>query len=150
LHLHQALKIKSTPLEIKMKYDILIIEDDKINCLIYEQILSDVDVKLDFAYDGEEGLRKFKTSNYQLVLLDLGLPKMDGITVASFIREFEKTESRDQTPIMVITADNSSQTRKLVQALTVNAFLAKPFDLDDFLLIVNSYLNNHFKSSLNK
>ena len=125
-----------------MNHTILIIDDDQINCLVYRQIFKTTEVNLVFAHDGEDGVNKFKERNYNLVLLDLGLPKIDGLTVASLIREWEDITMLFETPIIVVTADNSNETRKKALLLGIDEFLVKPFEFESFLKIVNDYLSN--------
>ena len=129
-----------------MNHTILIIEDDQINCLVYRQIFKTTEVNLVFAHDGEDGVNKFKERNYNLVLLDLRLPKIDGLTVASLIREWEDRMMRFETPIIVVTADNSNETRKKALLLGIDEFLVKPFEFESFLKIVNDYLSNPVKN----
>ena len=105
-----------------MNHTILIIDDDQINCLVYRQIFKTTEVNLVFAHDGEDGVNKFKERNYNLVLLDLGLPKIDGLTVASLIREWEDITMLFETPIIVVTADNSNETRKKALLLGIDEF----------------------------
>ena len=108
---------------------ILVIEDDRINCIIYETILEDSGVSLEFAYDGEQGISKFRADEYDLVLLDLGLPKIDGLTVAREIRKFELTAGKSRTPVIIITANSSPQTRQNIMEVDVDDYMFKPFDL---------------------
>ena len=129
-----------------MKNTILIIDDDMINCLVYKQVFKKSDVDLVFAHDGEDGFNKFKEGNYNLVLLDLGLPKIDGLTVASSIREWEDLRMVFETPIIVVTADNSNETRKKVFALGIDQFLVKPFEFEVFLEIVNQFFSKEVKN----
>ena len=129
-----------------MNHTILIIDDDHINCLVYRQIFKTTEVNLVFAHDGEDGVNKFKERNYNLVLLDLGLPKIDGLTVASLIREWEDITMLFETPIIVVTADNSNETRKKALLLGIDEFLVKPFEFESFLKIVNDYLSNPVKN----
>ena len=122
-------------------HKILVIEDDKINCLIYKQVLKNLNAELDFAYDGQEGIDKFRQKKYDLIILDLGLPKIDGLTVASLIRTWEEEQGTGtKVPIIVATADSSSKTRKQAETMSIDNFLYKPFDLDLFLSLVEGYM----------
>jgi CheY-like chemotaxis protein len=118
---------------------LLIIEDNKINCMIYEKILSDDQTLLDFAYDGQEGLDKFGAKTYDVILLDLGLPKVSGLQVAQIIRESEQLNKKAKTPIIVITADSSPETRASVMELDVDEYLNKPFNIDQLKKLVDFY-----------
>ena len=121
---------------------ILIIEDDVINCMVYEEILSDKLVNIDFAYDGQQGLDKFKEKNFDLILLDLELPKIHGLQVAKLIREHEtKNPVTIKTPIIIITANNFPGTQNLAIEAGGDAFLIKPFDIHVLRKLVKLYLH---------
>ncbi|MEB0264043.1 response regulator [Mucilaginibacter sp. 10I4] len=125
---------------------ILIIEDNEINCMIYRKILTSDFTDLHFAYDGEQGIDKFKENSYLLVLLDLGLPKIVGLEVAHLIKEFEINEQRIvKTPIIVITADNSQSTKLKALAAGVNEYITKPFNIEDLKTIVGYYIQGQIK-----
>ena len=120
---------------------ILIIEDDAINCMLYKEILANTSVNIDFAYDGQEGIDRFKEKYYDLVLLDLGLPKIHGLEVAKLIKEHEEKEQvAIKTAIIVLTANNFPGTRKLAIDAGVNEYLTKPFDIHHLKSVVNTYL----------
>ena len=120
---------------------ILIIEDDAINCMLYKEILADTFVNIDFAYDGQEGIDKFKEKYYDLVLLDLGLPKIHGLEVAKLIKEYEEKEQiAIKTAIIVLTANNFPGTRKLAIDAGVDEYLTKPFDIHYLKSVVKTYL----------
>ena len=120
---------------------ILVIEDDAINCMLYKEILADTHVNIDFAYDGQEGIEKFKEKYYDLVLLDLGLPKIHGLEVAKLIKEHEgKEQAAIKTAIIVLTANNFPGTRKLAIEAGVDEYLTKPFDIHHLKNVVKTYL----------
>ena len=66
---------------------ILIIEDDKNNRDIYSQVLKEAGYEVDVAEDGEMGMFKLNQGGYSLILLDLMLPKVDGLTILSNIKK---------------------------------------------------------------
>lgn len=104
-----------------MKQRILIIEDDP-------QIRTVVDVAcVSFGYvtemagDGTEGLAKAQTGRFDLILLDIGLPLMDGIALCRALRE------TDQTPIIFLTARQDELDRVLGLEMGADDYVAKPF-----------------------
>ena len=120
---------------------LLIIEDDAINCMLYKEILSDKFVNIDFAYDGQEGIDKFKQKYYDAVLLDLGLPKIHGLQVAKLMKEHEEKEQVTiKTAIIVLTANSFPGTHKLAMEAGVDEYLTKPFDIHHLKSVVNTYL----------
>ena len=104
---------------------ILIIEDDKKITRYLELELVHEGYLVDIARDGEEGLEKFKTSFYDLILLDLMMPKLSGEETCKKIREIS------EVPIIVLTAKD--QTSNKIQLLDTGAddYLVKPFDIEE-------------------
>ena len=122
---------------------ILIIEDDAINCMLYKEIISDTTINIDYAYDGQEGIDKFKEKQYDLILLDLGLPKIHGLQVAKLIKEHEEEKKvAIKSVIIVLTANNFPGIRKLAIEAGVDEFLTKPFDIHQLKSLVKKYLQN--------
>ena len=107
---------------------ILIIEDEKKITDFIKRGLKEEGYAVDTAADGENGFFLAKTNNYDLVLLDLMLPKMDGIMVCKRLRE-EKVFS----PIIMLTAKDAVKDK--VAGLDVGAddYLTKPFAFEELL-----------------
>jgi len=90
---------------------------------------------VDVAYDGEEGLRKGLKNDYDVILLDLMLPKKDGMDVCQQLRK-----KKIQVPIIVLTARDKIADR--IRGLDIGAddYLTKPFDFDELLARIRSVL----------
>ena len=124
----------------------LIIEDNKINCMIYEKIFSNKRTIIDFAYDGQQGIEKFEQNTYHVVLLDLDLPKISGIGVVNLIKAYENAhQERAHTPVIIITAANMAETR--VQSFKAGAddYLTKPFNISSLKKMVQQYIRTNLK-----
>jgi len=95
------------------------------------------DYLLLFASDGEEGVRRFQESSPDLIVLDLIMPRMDGMGVLKRIREAD-----DKIPIIMLTATRMIKTA--VQAIKAGAddYLTKPFDLDELKWLLAKTLSN--------
>lgn len=99
------------------KKRILLIEDDLYIRDIYKQVLESAGFDLTVAIDGQDGLTKAQEGGYDLVLLDMMMPKMDGITV---LKELEKTPPKKlNTQIVVLT--NLAHDAVIQQALALGA-----------------------------
>jgi DNA-binding response OmpR family regulator len=83
-----------------MKKKILLIEDEKSVSKAYGEHLQNEGYEMEYAYDGEEGLEKIRSFKPDLVLLDLLLPKLDGVSV---INEIKADDDIKDTPILVLT-----------------------------------------------
>ncbi len=114
---------------------ILIIEDEKKLVDILKQSFKAEMYSVDVAYDGEEGLEKALKNNYTLIILDLMLPKKDGMAVCKELREHQI-----HTPIIMLTARGSAEDR--VQGLDVGAddYLIKPFGMTELFARIRAVL----------
>ncbi|WP_027088611.1 response regulator transcription factor [Thomasclavelia saccharogumia] len=113
---------------------ILIIEDEKNMSNLLKLELTHANYLCDQAFDGETGLTKALDQDYELILLDLMLPRINGIEVCRRIR-LEK-----QTPIIMLTARDEVIDK--VNGLQVGAddYLAKPFAMEELLARINALL----------
>jgi PAS domain S-box-containing protein len=122
---------------------ILVVEDNKMNILIIRKFLSRWNLKCDECESGEEALEKLKTQNYDLILMDLHMPDMDGFQTTAAIRAFDK-----KTPIFALTADAFAETRIRALAGGMNDFIPKPFDPDSLhTKIARVWANSLFNDS---
>ncbi len=113
--------------------DILIIDDEKAIRKTLSEILSFEGYKLDEASDGEEGLKKFKEKNYDVVLCDIKMPKLDGI---EFLQK--AAETNPDVPIIMISGHGNIETA--VEAVKKGAydFISKPPDLNRLLITIRN------------
>lgn len=114
---------------------ILIIEDEKKLVEILKKALRGERYAFDVAYDGEDGFQKALHGNYGLILLDLSLPKKDGMDVCKELRA-----RFIHTPIIMLTARGVIENR--VEGLDVGAddYLLKPFSLDELFARIRAVL----------
>jgi hypothetical protein len=98
-------EIAATPYKISLKTStILIAEDSSDNILLIQLYLKNQPYLLDHAENGKIAVEKFKKSHYDLVLMDLQMPIMDGCTAVKLMREWEKDQKKIPTPIIALTA----------------------------------------------
>ena len=119
---------------------ILIIDDEKAICNTLKEILEYEKYEVDIANDGMEGIRKIQSSNFDLVLCDIKMPKMDGLEVLTKIQEI-----KPEIPVVMISGHGTIETA--VDAIRKGAFdyISKPPDLNRLLVTVRNALD---KSSL--
>ena len=121
----------------------LVIEDNETLNRSIVEILSPMG-KSDSAYDGEEGFFMAGTKSYDLIVLDLMLPKMSGLEL---LKQLRKTNN---CPLLILTALDDVQ--KKIEGLKLGAddYMTKPFERDEFLARVEAILrrhNNNFKTN---
>jgi DNA-binding response OmpR family regulator len=112
------------------KENILVIEDDKDTNDIILTILSDAGFNPTPAYDGEEGLRLAELNQPDVIILDLMLPKINGLEVCRILNTNEKTRS---IPIIILTAKRELSTKLSSFVAGAKRFLTKPFEGQDLI-----------------
>lgn len=114
---------------------ILIIEDEKLLADSLKVLLENRGFSVEVAYDGETGEEYAELGIYDLLILDVMMPKMDGYQVARQVRK-----KRCATPILMLTAKSGVDDR--IQGLNAGAdyYLAKPFDTRELLACINALL----------
>ncbi len=104
---------------------ILVVDDEIGLTKVVEIRLKAAGYDVILAYDGQEGLEKAKTENPDLMILDLMLPKMDGLKVCGLL----KSDARyKKIPIIIYTARVQSSDQQLGKEVGADAYLTKPFD----------------------
>ena len=116
--------------------DILIIDDEKAIRKTLSEILSFEGYKIDEASDGEEGLKKFRERNYDVVLCDIKMPKIDGI---EFLQK--AGESNPDVPVIMISGHGNIETA--VEAVKTGAYdyISKPPDLNRLLITIRNAMD---------
>ena len=102
---------------------VLVVDDEKLIVKGIKYSLEQDGMKVDCAYDGEEALSRFSAGNYDIILLDLMLPKMDGYVVCQQIRE------TSQVPIIMLTAKGDDMDKILGLEYGADDYITKPFNI---------------------
>ena len=112
---------------------ILLIEDEKRIVAFLRKGLKEESYAVDVAMDGREGLEMALAGDYDLIVLDLALPRMDGLTVCRKLREDGR-----QTPVLMLTARDSVEDRVTGLDAGADDYLVKPFAFDELLARVRA------------
>ncbi|WP_339049693.1 ATP-binding protein [Rickettsiella endosymbiont of Xylota segnis] len=104
---------------------ILLVEDDKLAAKIAQSILTELDCAIDIASDAKTALKNIQNKDYQLILMDIGLPDMDGIALAHRIR-LQQWQRTDTTPIVGLTAHIDVENRQRCLDAGMNTVILKP------------------------
>ncbi|WP_051261276.1 PAS domain S-box protein [Desulfovibrio inopinatus] len=107
---------------------ILIIDDNKVNLKVGQALITRLGHTADTASSGFEGLHKLSCSHYDLVLMDLEMPEMDGLNATHRIRRGDVGEKLKNIPIVAMTAHAFSSYRDQCLSAGMNDFLAKPVE----------------------
>ncbi len=114
---------------------VLLVEDDAMIGEAIEQALKDAAYAVDRVHDGEMALRAFAGQKYDVVLLDLGLPKKDGVAVLGSIRK-----ASDPVPVLIITARDRVEDRILGLDAGADDYVLKPFEMSELLARMRAVL----------
>ena len=107
---------------------ILIVEDENRLALALQKILADAEYESVITADGHDALQEALKNNFDLILLDVMLPGMDGLSVAAELRRL-----RIQTPILMLTAKDSVKDKVLGLDSGADDYMTKPFDNEELL-----------------
>jgi signal transduction histidine kinase/CheY-like chemotaxis protein len=119
---------------------ILVVEDTPMNQQLAIWTLEKLGCSVDIAENGEVALKKIRTDVYDLILMDLQMPGMDGLTAAHEIRRIEVTEALKMTPIVAMTAHVLDEDRILAKKAGMQDFLIKPVSADEFQRVLSKFL----------
>lgn len=116
---------------------ILIIDDDRELCALVKRSVLSENIEADFCNTGKDGLQKLKEKEYQLVILDVMMPGMDGFEALEEIRK------ESSLPILMFTSKNDSISK--VRGLRAGAddYLTKPFDMDELIARIVSLIRRY-------
>ena len=104
---------------------VLVIDDSATTRLFYRATLESAGFAVDEAANGLEGLEKIMLVSFDLLIVDVNMPKMDGI---SFLTELRKREDSRAVPAIVISSQSSPADRARAHAAGANAYIVKPVD----------------------
>jgi CheY-like chemotaxis protein len=108
---------------------ILAAEDNPTNQQVLAAVLGSLGIDVHIVPDGKEAVEAWRTGAYDLILMDIQMPVMDGISAAAAIREAEKTLTRRRTPIIALTANALTHQVEEYLAVGMDAHVAKPIEI---------------------
>lgn len=127
-----------------MNNNILIIEDDvSISDMVKNYLIKD-GFSVTIAFDGEEGVVKFLNDDFDLIILDLMLPKLDGLDTMKIIR------NKSSVPILIMSAKGSDVEKAVGLELGADDYIAKPFSMIEISARIKAAIRRATKYSTNK
>lgn len=114
---------------------ILLVEDDQRLARALVETLSDRQYLVDLATDGQQGWNLVDLLSYDLIILDVMLPQLDGITFCKQLRQ-----SGNMTPVLMLTARDSSHDKVIGLDAGADDYVVKPFDLDELAARIRALL----------
>ncbi|WP_224999560.1 PAS domain S-box protein [Cesiribacter sp. SM1] len=129
---------KTAPRQDLQKASVLLVEDNPLNMLVLVQFFEIWGIHPDVAENGLQAVSKIKENNYDVVLMDLHMPEMDGIEATQYVRE---ELGLTDLPIIALTANALPGIRQKVVEAGMNDYVSKPFEPEDLFQTVMKYIS---------
>ena len=124
-----------------MAYKILVVDDEKLIVKGIKFSLEQDGMEIEVAYDGEEALNLIRKNKYDLAVLDVMLPKMDGLQVCREVREFS------QMPIIMVTAKGEDMDKIMGLEYGADDYITKPFNILEVKARIKAIIRRNNKKS---
>ena len=108
---------------------VLVAEDNQMNIFLMKKVLAKWGITADFAINGFEAVKAYQTNTYDVILMDLKMPLMDGYQAASIIRN-DNSSLKSKIPIIALTASLASEVKGKMAEAGIDDIITKPFNLD--------------------
>jgi PAS domain S-box-containing protein len=131
----------STGKAASRKMDILVAEDSEDNRFLLKAYLTQRKYELKFVENGLDALNTFQTQKFDLVLMDVLMPIMDGLTATKLIRSFEQQNNRAPTPILALTANALLGHSDESRVAGCDLHLSKPISKEQLVAAVDNFLH---------
>ena len=138
----ELIQEQSVAQEPRFSGRVLVAEDVETNRIIIKEMLKRYGLEVDLVENGQIALEKALSDSYQLILMDLRMPVMDGIQATEKIMA-DQRNSRDYTPIVALTAYATKDQMRECFSIGMSDFLTKPLEEKDLLLVLQEWLGGH-------
>ncbi|MBO0451586.1 response regulator transcription factor [Candidatus Enterococcus murrayae] len=122
---------------MREKIRILIIDDDQELCSIIEKYLRNAEYTVDISYTGAGGLNMALTGDYHLIVLDIMLPQINGLSILTEIRK------QSVVPVLMLTAKNEESDKVRGLQLGADDYLTKPFSMAELMARIDSLVRRY-------
>ena len=109
---------------------VLLVEDNPVNQVMTQAMLERLGLAVVVAGDGREALERYGEQTFDMVLMDVQMPGMDGLTATRELRALEARAARPRTPVVAVTGNPEPDMRLRGQVAGMDDFLGKPFTLE--------------------
>ena len=130
-------KEKQTDVHSLKGIKILVVEDNLLNQKLVVKLLEDLNCTVDMAQNGYQAIEKAKENTYDLILMDIQMPEMDGLQATQIIRN----ELNSNVPIIALTAHTFKDEEDKCRESGMNDFLSKPFTVNDLYRVISANID---------
>lgn len=128
--------------ELSLQRQILLVEDVEVNQMVVNGMLANLGLSADWAENGQIAVEKATEGFYDLILMDIQMPVMDGYEASQKIRDFQAEHSLPQTPIIALTAHAMKGDMERCFEAGMNDYLTKPIDSEKLKNALDHWLSN--------
>ena len=121
--------------KVSKQMSVLLVEDDKVNQMVTKSMLREKGCLVDVSNNGLEAVAMNESKEYDIILMDIQMPEMDGIEATKRIREIEG--SKKHTPIIALTAYAIHGDRERFISIGMDEYLSKPFQMDELFSTID-------------
>lgn len=119
---------------------LLVVDDSEENRKLIQAYCKDTEIKIEMAEDGQRALEKFKTNAFDLVLMDIQMPTMNGYEALAAIREWETSRKQPRVPILALTAFALKEEAQRCIEAGFKAHITKPIRKNDLMQALKKYV----------
>ena len=119
---------------------ILLVDDSQDNRMLIQAYLKGTSHQIDIAENGEIAVRKFTSGDYDVVLMDIQMPVMDGYTATKMIRKWEIEQSKNPTPIIALTAHAFKEHVEKSREAGCSAHVTKPIKKAELIEAIHEHV----------
>lgn len=139
----QASVLDSIAIKRLNELKVLLVEDNEFNRMVAEDTMKELlpDITIDMAFDGQQAVDRLQKEMYDIVLMDIQMPVMDGMTATKAIRKLP--EPAKSVKIIAMTANVMQEDVQEYFNIGMNAYVSKPFNADELLLKMDKVMGNN-------
>ncbi|MGB3776651.1 MAG: response regulator [Leeuwenhoekiella sp.] len=119
----------------------LIVDDNKINRMVTSKLLIERGAKTEEAASGEEAIELIKDKTYDLILMDINMPGINGFETSKTMRKLNV-----KVPIVALTAADASYIEKMIKTYGMNGAIIKPYSMEEFMKVITEHLPSSTKT----
>ena len=134
----------------KFNGKVLVAEDNSANQELISYILEEMGIEFTIKSNGLEILNEFKKESFDLILMDINMPVLDGVETFKQIRIYEKENNLEKTPIVALTANAIKGDKQRFLEIGMDNYLTKPINVKELKDIFDIYLRNEILNEENK
>lgn len=126
---------------------VLLVEDNMVNQTVARVMLEKLGCRVSLAEDGQKAVEMYYKNQFDMIFMDIQMPKMSGWEATEKIRYYESQQGKEHIPIVAITANASPQDKQKGLDVGMDHYIAKPLTSDDVQLAVFRYVHNKGKAT---